>query len=113
AQCIVWSVRERARLAAHQAALELCANVLEAARAQPWDRLDQAWADAQNIPAETADLLPAGKISVTLEAGQPLPHARRVTVEVHWQTVADLPPLSVRLTSILSAREAKKTGGTP
>src|SRR2546421_4359682 len=51
-QCIVWSLQERARLASHQAALELADNLLEMARAQPWERLDQSWADAQAIPAE-------------------------------------------------------------
>jgi prepilin-type N-terminal cleavage/methylation domain-containing protein len=113
AQCVVWSVRERARLAAHQAALELCANVLEAARAQPWERLDKKWADGQGIPSETADLLPEGKLVVTLEPGQPLPQSRRVTVEVRWQSLANAPPQTATLTGIFSAREAKKSGGEP
>jgi type II secretory pathway pseudopilin PulG len=113
AQCVVWSVRERARLASHQTALELCANVLEAARAQPWERLDKKWADGQSIPSEMTELLPQGKLVVTLEPGQPLPQSRRVTVEVRWQSVANVPPQSVRLTGIFSGREAKKIGGQP
>src|SRR6266545_7052074 len=72
-QCFVWSVGERARLRARQAALELAANVLEAGRAASWDKLDRQWAEEQTIPAEMATLLPAGKLVVTLEAEKSLP----------------------------------------
>ena len=113
AQAMFWSLRERARLTAHQAALELAANVLEAARAQPVEKLDQAWADAHTIPSDTADLLPAGKLLVTLAPLPSLPQAKRVTVEVRWQSVAEVPQQSVQLTSVLTARAAKKTGGEP
>jgi type II secretory pathway pseudopilin PulG len=113
AQSLVWSLRERARVATHQAALELAANILEAARAQPWERLDQTWADSQTtIPAEIAPLLPDGTIVVTLETGKPLSATRRITVEVRWHFEPNLPAHTVSLTSVLSAREAKK-GGTP
>ena len=111
-QAMVWSIQERSRLASQQAALELAANVLEAARAQPWDKLDQAWADAQGVPSEMAELLPAGKVLVTLEAGNPLPTTRRVNVEVRWRLEPE-PARSVQLTTVLSDRTAKKTGGTP
>jgi prepilin-type N-terminal cleavage/methylation domain-containing protein len=113
AQCLAWSVRERARLASHQAALELAANTLETARAEPIERLSQAWADAQVIPSEMADLLPAGKIIVTVEPGQPIPLSRRVTVEVYWRFENDLAPHSVQLTAVLSERVTKKNGGKP
>src|ERR1019366_9074609 len=107
AQATVWSLRERARLVSHQAATELAANVLEEARAQPWDKLDAKWADGRTVPSEMAELLPAGKIVVKLE---PATNSRRVTVEVRWQLEQEQ---SVSLTTLLSAREAKKTGGTP
>jgi hypothetical protein len=113
AQCAVWSVRERARLTAHEAALELAANVLEAARAQPWEKLDADWAAAQAVPAATEALLPEGKVIVTLEPGQPLPQTRRLTVEVRWQFDPQLPPQSVELTTLLAARAAKQPGGKP
>lgn len=110
AQAMVWSLRERARLASHQAATELAANVLEEARAQPGDKLGPAWADSRTIPSEMAALLPEGKILVKLEPG---PKLRRVTVEVRWQGEPQASTHSVSLTTLLSAREAKKTGGTP
>src|SRR5271165_4259816 len=82
AQCTVWAMRERARLAAHRAALELAANVLEEGRARPWDKLDQAWATAQTVPATMAELLPEGKVVVTLGPDSGSRHLRRLTVEV-------------------------------
>jgi type II secretory pathway pseudopilin PulG len=107
AQTMFWSLRERARLTAHQAANELAANVLEEARAQPWDKLDAAWAESRTVPSEMADLLPAGKIIVKLEPGAT---SRRITVEVRWQLEQEQ---SVSLTTLLSARESKISGGTP
>jgi prepilin-type N-terminal cleavage/methylation domain-containing protein len=112
AQCVTWSLRERARLASQQAALELAANVLEASRAQPWAQLDPAWAEAQTVPTEMAALLPQGKVQVTLEPGLP-PSTRRVTVEVRWQEGPDAPPQRVELTTVLSRRDQPKTGGQP
>ncbi len=111
AQALVWSMRERARLATKQAALELAANILEGARAEPFDKLDKTWADSQTIPSDMADLLPEGKVAVIVV---PLAKegVKRVTVEVHWQFTTSVPGQSVQLTSVFSARSAKK-GGTP
>jgi prepilin-type N-terminal cleavage/methylation domain-containing protein len=113
AQCVVWSLRERVRLQAKQAALELTDNILEAARAQPWEKLDKAWADAQTIPTEVENLLPDGKVVVKVEPGQPVPLTRRVTVEVSWQFEPYLPPHSVGMSTILSGRTAPAPGGQP
>jgi type II secretory pathway pseudopilin PulG len=113
AQSITWSLRERSRAAAYQAALELATNTLEAARAQPWEQLDKTWADAQAVPSEVKLLLPEGKIHVTVEPGQPVPGARRVKTEVTWQFDPHLPPQSVELATILSDRARAKSGGEP
>ena len=112
AQCITWSLQERARLASKQAAVELAANVLEAARALPPGRLDRAWAEAQKVPSELSEMLPEGKVVVTIEPAALAPHAQHVSVEVLWQRGPELPPRSVQLTTILSPRETK-SGGTP
>ena len=103
----------RSRFASQQAAVELAANVLEAARAQPFAELNQSWADAQIVPAEMAELLPAGKVIAKVEPAKGAPHARRLTVEVHWQIAPEAPAQSVQLTGHLSGRETKKTGGAP
>ena len=113
AQCVAWSMRERTRMSAHQAALELADNILEAARAQPWKQLDQAWGDAQTIPAAMAGLLPDGKVVVKVKAGQQEPEARHVTVTVDWHFEPHLPPQSVELTTVLSGRSAKKAEAKP
>jgi type II secretory pathway pseudopilin PulG len=113
AQCMTLSIQERARMAAQQAALELAANVLENARAQPFEKLDKTWAEAHAIPSEVAALLPDGKIIVTVEPEKTAPATRRVTVEVQWQFEAHLANRSVQLTTIIAGRDAKKTGGKP
>ncbi len=113
-QCLVMSMRERARMAARQAAVELAANVLEAARAQPWDKLDKNWAVGQTIPAETEGLLPEGKMLVTVDAPAGSPWwTRRVTVEIRWRSDLQGTQQSVQLASFFSAREAKSRGGQP
>ncbi len=112
AQAIVWGLQERARSAAHLAAVELAANVLEAARAEPWEKLDQGWADAQQVPSDMDAVLPGAKLAVTVASAPKLPDSRRVTVEVRWQFAPE-PAKSVEMTTLLSRREAKKTGGTP
>src|ERR1700722_10410233 len=102
AQSIVWSLQERASAASHQAANELAANVLEAARALPFEKLDSQWADAQSVPSEMTALLPDGKVIVTVEASPASAHTKRVTVEVRWPLAPDQPPQSMRLTTLLS-----------
>ena len=113
AQGLVWSTQERARLASHQAALELAANVLEAARAQPFEQLDQAWADAQTVPSDMADLLQQGKVLVTVETPKTTTATRRVTVEVRWHFERAVSAQTVQLTTVLSGRMTKKDGGAP
>jgi type II secretory pathway pseudopilin PulG len=113
AQCIAWGLRERARTLTQQAALELAANMLEAARAQPWDLLDQAWADGQTIPADMEALFPDGKLSMTVEPGPRGSATRRVTVDVTWQFEPHLPAQIVQLTTLLSGRVTEKPGGQP
>jgi hypothetical protein len=113
ARATVWGLRERARMQTRQAALEVAANVLEAGRSTPVEQLDQDWAAAQKLSAETADLLPEGAVVVTVEPERSLPRARRLTVEVRWRWDADRPPQSVRLTTLLSPRTATTPGGKP
>jgi hypothetical protein len=107
-QAVAWGLQERARANAHHAALELAANILEAARAQPADKLDKAWADLQQAPSNMDAVLPGAKVAVTVEPNAKLPASRRVIVEVSWQFAPE-PAKSVRMTSVFSARK----GGTP
>ena len=108
AQCIHLSLRERARVAAHQAASELAANILEEARARPIAKLDKAWADACSVPLVMAELLPGGKVAVTVEAEKTQPHTRRVTVEVSWRFEQHVPPQSTRLTTLFCEPQSRR-----
>lgn len=113
AQCLSFGLQERARVGAQQAATELAANVLEEARALPFEKLDQKWADGVAIPSESADLLPDGKIIVTVSPEKGLPRAKRVHVEVRWQFEPHLGVQRVSLTTLLAPRESKAKGETP
>jgi hypothetical protein len=110
AQCSVVVLRERSRTAARQAALELAANVLEEARATPWDRLTGDWAAGRGVPEGMAELLPEGKVVVTVAPAEKAPLARRVTAEVRWKSGPNADPASVELTAVFAPRESKKAG---
>jgi prepilin-type N-terminal cleavage/methylation domain-containing protein len=113
AQLAFFGIQELASLKAQQAANELAANILEAARTMPWERLDKEWAATQTVPADMKDLLPEGKVVVTVEEAKSTALTRRVTVEVRWQFNTELPPQSVELTTVFSGRAAKQAGGQP
>jgi type II secretory pathway pseudopilin PulG len=113
AQSIVMSLRERSRLAVHHAALEMASNVLEDARALPAERLDKSWADAQVIPSDMANVLPDGKLIVTVEPMKDAPNLKRVTAEVRWQLEAGTPARSVSLTTVFAPRANGMKGGQP
>ena len=92
--------------------MEVAANVLEAARAEPWEKLDKTWADAQQVPSDMEAVLPDAKLAVSVAPEPKQTECRRVTVEVSWQ-FAPQPAKRVQLTTLLSRREHKKPGGTP
>ena len=113
AQIGYWSLRERTRSAARQVVIELAANVLESARAQPWEGLDAEWAAAQRIPEELEELLSEGRISVAVEPEPAPPRTKRVTVEIRWLLYEEIESRPVRLVGLFTARTAAGQGGTP
>src|SRR5262245_44566336 len=66
AQLYVWTLQERLRGEARQTAMECADNILEAARAVPWESLTPEWAGKQELPSELESYLPQGKLSVTI-----------------------------------------------
>jgi prepilin-type N-terminal cleavage/methylation domain-containing protein len=112
-QLAVVVLRERQRSTAHQDALEAAANVLEAARACPWDDLTPAWAARQHLPEPVAERLPDGRLEVRVEPEASRPHTRRVTVEVRWSLDDNRPPQTVFLVGLRSARTAPASGEKP
>lgn len=98
-ELVLFGVAERRRNVAHQAAVETATNVLEAARACAWDKLDDAWAAAQTLPDDPP--LAKARLSVRVESkALDRPALKRVTVEIEQPKV----PL-VRQTAWFAARE--------
>jgi hypothetical protein len=104
---------ERRRTTVRQDVLEAAANVLEAARACPWQDLSPEWAGRQTLPGHLAERLPDGRLQVRVEPEPSRPHTRRVTVEVHWSQENGQPARPVQLVSLRSARRAPASGGKP
>jgi len=106
------ALRERARAADRQSAQELAANVLESARALPWEELTPDWAAGRRLPAVYAER--GWGLEVRVGAADKLrPLARRVTVTVRWRSVGGPPPRPVELVGLFAARSAPATGGKP
>ena len=108
-----WSMRERIRTASRHAALELASNILESARAGPFETLTPDWAAGQKLPEESGRLLSKAQLTVRVEPEKNLPHTKRVTVEIRWQTEVTMPPQTVQLVGLFSSRSAAATGGKP
>lgn len=101
-ELVVFGIAERKRNAAHQAAVETATNILEAARACPWNKLNDEWADAQTLPDSDISRLKSARLCVKVE-GKALdqPALKCVTVEIEQPNV----PL-VKQTAWFAAREA-------
>ena len=80
AQVGVWSLQEYARTFDRQAAQELAANVLETARASPWDALNTEWASSQKLPPGFAK--DGWRLTVQVESDASRPLLKRVSVRV-------------------------------
>ncbi len=107
------SMRDRARNAARHQAEELAANVLEMARACPWEALTPEWAAAQRLPESGAEHLTDGRLTVRVapEAGRP--HLKRVTITVSWTQDGNKPARPVELVGLFGARTVPVKGGRP
>ncbi len=113
AQVACQVLMERRRNLARQTALEAAANVLEAARACPWDDLTPAWAARQRLPKSLPQALREARLDVRVEPERGRPHTRRITVAISWQQDSNKPAPPVQLVGLRSARSAAATGGTP
>jgi hypothetical protein len=105
AQAASWALIERGRLATRQEALEAAGNLLESARATPWDTLTPEWAAGQQLPESWVRRQPDGKLQVRVEPEPAVPRTRRVTVALRWDFREGMPPQEVRLETLFSARD--------
>jgi prepilin-type N-terminal cleavage/methylation domain-containing protein len=111
AQLGTGALAERARTDARLDAADAAGNVLEAARALPWDGLTPAWAAGQKLPEFVADRLADGALTATVEPEPDRPRVKRVTVTVRWTHDSSRPARPVRLVGLFAARTAE--GGRP
>lgn len=109
AQVSVCILGEHSRAGADLAAEELAANVLESARAQPWEALTPTWAAAQSLPAPFAERGWRLTVIVAPETGRR--GVKRVTVEVDRSGGETAHPRPVRLVGLFSARLLPGPGG--
>jgi hypothetical protein len=108
AQVGVQTLRERERVVAGQAAREQAVNVLETARAQPWEKLDSGWAEKQRLPE--AYIHKGWKLQVRVEPEASRPRVKRVSVEVRPEG-SQAP--AVRLVGLFAARSAAEKEAKP
>jgi prepilin-type N-terminal cleavage/methylation domain-containing protein len=101
AEIAIRSLRERSRVTERVAVQEEAANLLEAARACPWEKLDATWADGQQLAKEWRDR--GWKMKVVLDNQPDRPHVKRVTVEITF-TKTDPPTPPVKLMGLFAAR---------
>lgn len=104
AQLVTASYSERARRLTHHEALETAANILETARATPWEKLDADWAARQRLPQSLAARLQDATLAITVEQDARGIALKRVSVNI---TGKDMP--AVHLTGLFAAR----SGGRP
>jgi prepilin-type N-terminal cleavage/methylation domain-containing protein len=107
AQLGTGALSERTRADARLDALDAAGNVLESARAAPWDGLTPDWAAGQKLPAFAADRLTGGALTATVEPEPGRPRVKRVTVEVRWNHRDGQPARPVRLVGLFAARAAE------
>lgn len=108
AQLSVWSMTERTRTAARLEAVEAAANVLESARALPYDSLTQEWGDQQKLPDAVAQRWSGGQLKVQVQPEKDRPSTRRVTVEVRWEESPGNFIRPVKLVGLVSDRRGGK-----
>ena len=102
AQLATWSFSDRIRNQDRRLAEELAANVLESARACPWEELTPRWASEQELPSVLAERQWKLKVEVAAEKSTPL--VKSVTVHVQpWYATSTLPQ-PVRMTGLFSSR---------
>jgi hypothetical protein len=107
------SLAERRWSSTRQDAVECAANVLESARALPWEDLTPEWAARQRLPEDLGERLPGGKLTVHVEPEANRPRTKRVTVELSWERTREGSAGPVQLVGLVSARSATTTGGKP
>lgn len=109
AQISYWSLTHRLECIAKHLATEHANNILEAARATPFQDLNDQWGADLGLPKDSRAFLNEGKVGVKVEPEATVPGVKRVTVEISWTQNSSLPPQVVKLMALFSGdAEVKK-----
>ena len=100
----IWMLAQRTRIEARSEAEQLLANVLEQARALPWDELTPAWAADRKLPQGVLERWPTTKLVVRIEAEPNHPRMKRVTVEVQLEHAKAVKAAPLSMTALFAAR---------
>jgi hypothetical protein len=111
AQLGIWVLAERGRNRDQQAALELAANVLEAALASRWEALTPAWAAGQHLPGLLEER--GWRITVRVAEERRAQRLKRITVQVHMPARAGGMPQPVELVGLFAPRAEPVPGEKP
>jgi type II secretory pathway pseudopilin PulG len=109
ASLAAWHFRDRAQHQARQIALETANNVLEEARASPWEALTSEWAASKQLSDNP--WLPEGQLDVAVTDEQGEKGLKRVTAKVSWIAAASRPRLDIELVGFFADRPGAKGGG--
>jgi hypothetical protein len=113
AQVGIWSLHERTRNTARHEALEFAANILESARATPFDSLNSDWGTRQKLAESLPTTYRTGKLTVEVKPEPGLPNTKRVSVQIESAAAGKIPEPPIRLTSLFSKRTLPSKEGKP
>jgi prepilin-type N-terminal cleavage/methylation domain-containing protein len=98
------TLADRSRLEARFEAEQIAANVLEQARAVPWDGLTPTWASERQLPPEVLQRWPNTRLVVRVESEPNRARVKRIVVEVRWEGEKFTKWPAVGLTALFAAR---------
>jgi len=102
----VQTLREREHALARQAAEEMATNVLESARACPWENLGPGWAEEQRLPEAYA--LRGWKWKVLVEPEASRPGVKRVSVTLTGVFGESSPVPPIEMVGLFASRTTKE-----
>jgi prepilin-type N-terminal cleavage/methylation domain-containing protein len=110
AQVGLWALQERNQNRERQAIQERVVNLLEQARAMPWQELTPDWASKQTLSSAERDRGWKLDVRVADEPGRL--GVKRLTVTMTWKAYGNQ-PRKEELTALLARRSRATPGGKP
>ncbi len=112
-QVALGQLAEKQRQSSRQEALEVAANILEAARLLPPEELNDHWAALQHLPKDLAERLLDSQFKVSVEPYAGQPSVKKVKVEITWLHQVHQPASPIVLTGFFGTRAATESKEKP